>query len=560
MASEYIKSRGYNRYADDVLSGKITACENIINACKRYKSWFDRDDIYFDYDDVDRKIRFVERLRHWEGDAAGRQFILLPWQLWCFAGIFGFKYKNTDTRVIEKVLIFIARKNGKSSLCAALALATAICDNEGAPQIGIFANAGNQANILFNMCSKYAKSIDPNNRIFQRYRSEIRIPHNDGKIFVKGSDLESADGFNYHVFIQDEVHFQKNNALYDVLRSSQQARKQPLAIQITTAGTLTIGYPLYENRKYCIDILTGLVTDDSMFCALYELDKDDDWKDESVWIKANPSLGETVRLDKLRIEVNSAINNPALEFGVRTKNFNQFLQSDNIWIQDKFVIPSMTEVEMDKLKGEKCYCGVDLASTSDLTAWSILFPPNKYRDYYPDKFIFKSWVYIPQDAMDNSVNHEIYERWVRSKQAFVTPGNVTDYDYILTDQIDTVNYFYCMGIYLDPYNANQYQIAAEAAGLPMEQFSQGLLNFNGPTKTFEMLIKSGQVIIDKNPVIKWCLSNVELKEDHNNNVKPMKAGNVQSKKIDPVISMIEALGGYLKQNNYVPKVYNLDDM
>lgn len=557
MSSKYIKSKGYNKYADDIISGKITACENIIKACKRYKSNFERDDIYFDYDDVDRKIRFVERLTHWEGDAAGKRFILLPWQLWVFAGIFGFKYKATQTRVTEKVLIFISRKNGKSSLCAAIALVTALCDNEAAPQIGIFANAGQQANVLFNMCSKYAKSIDPKNKIFQRYRSEIRIPYNEGKIFVKGSDLESADGFNYHVFIQDEVHFQKNNALYDVLRSSQQSRKQPLAIQITTAGTLTVGYPLFELRKYCIDVLDNVCEDDSIFCALYELDPDDDWKDEKCWLKANPSLGETVRPDKLAIEVKSAISNPALEFGVRTKNFNQFLQSDNIWIQDRFVIPAMQTVDLSKLKGEKAYCGVDLASTSDLTAWSVLFPPNKYRDYYPDKYIFKSWVYIPQDAMDNSVNHELYERWVRNKQAFVTPGNVTDYDYILTDQIDNLNYFYCMGIYLDPYNSTQYQISAEASGLPMNQFSQGLLHFNGPTKEFERIIKSGNMIIDKNPVVKWCLSNVELKEDHNNNVKPMKSGGVQSKKIDPVISMIEALGGYLESNNYVPQIYAL---
>lgn len=557
MSSFYDASKPYNQYVENVLSGKITACNNLKLVCKRYKAWHDRDDIYFDTEDVDRKIRFTERLTHWEGEAAGTRFILLPWQKFFYASIFGFKYKETQARVVSRALLLISRKNGKSSLTAGICLCMALVDQENSPQIGCFSNSTQQSGILFNMASKYARSIDPKNKIFQRYRSEIRLPHNDGRIMVKSSDVESLDGANYSCAIQDEIHMQRNNELYDVIRSSMQSRKQPLLIQITTAGTLTVGYPLFEFRKYCIDILNGIITDDTIMPLLYELDPDDDWKDEKCWIKANPSLGETIRIDKLREEVHSAINNPALEFGVRTKNFNQFLQSDNIWIQDRFVIPAMQTVDLSKLKGEKAYCGVDLASTSDLTAWSVLFPPNKYRDYYPDKYIFKSWVYIPQDAMDNSVNHELYERWVRNKQAFVTPGNVTDYDYILTDQIDNLNYFYCMGIYLDPYNSTQYQISAEASGLPMNQFSQGLLHFNGPTKEFERIIKSGNMIIDKNPVVKWCLSNVELKEDHNNNVKPMKSGGVQSKKIDPVISMIEALGGYLESNNYVPQIYAL---
>jgi len=557
MSSFLDTEKVYNAYAKDIADGRIVACNNLKLACQRYLSWFERDDYYFDYDDVDRKIRFTERLTHFEGEAGGKRFILLPWEQFFYASVFGFKHKDTQARVITRSLLFISRKNGKSSLAAGLCLTMALVDNEKACQIGCFSNSAQQAGILFNMASKYARSIDPKNKIFQRYRSEIRIPYNDGRIMVKSSDLDSADGANYSCAIQDEIHMQKNNDLYNVIRSSMQARKQPLLIQITTAGTLTVGYPLFEFRKYCVDILNGIVTDDTIQPIIYELDSEDDWKDEKCWIKANPSLGETVRIDRLREEVQAAISNPALEFGVRTKNFNQFLQSDNIWIQDRFVIPAMQTVDLSKLKGEKCYCGVDLASTSDLTAWSVLFPPNKYRDYYPDKYIFKSWVYIPQDAMDNSVNHELYERWVRNRQAFVTPGNVTDYDYILTDQIDNLNYFYCMGIFLDPYNSTQYQISAEAAGLPMNQFSQGLLHFNGPTKEFERIIKSGNMIIDKNPVVKLCISNVELKEDHNNNVKPMKSGNVQSKKIDPVISMIEALGGYLESNNYIPQIYAL---
>lgn len=557
MSSFLDKTKIYNKYAIDVTEGRIVACKRIRQACKRYLSWFERDDYFFDYEDLDRKIRFTERLRHWEGPAAGTQFKLLPWQQWVYAGIFAWKYTDSKLRVTDKALIFCARKNGKSSLCSAILLTCSLCDGTYGGQAGCFANSSAQSNIMFNMASKYARSIDPKGKIFKRYRSEIRIPHNDSKIFCKSSDVESLDGANYSVFIMDEVHMQKTSALYDVLRSSQQARPEPLAIMITTAGVLGSGYFLYDTRQYCLTVLDGLVEDDKYFMALYELDEDDDWKDPAVWEKSNPSLGYTVIKKNLATEVKSAINNAALEPGVKIKNFNLFVQSSDVWIQDRFLIDSYKKVDMNKLKGERCWVGVDLSSVSDFTSWSIMWIPNKNRTYYPDKYIFKSFVYIPQDAMENSVNHELYARWVRQKEATVTPGNVIDYDYILTDQIDTLNYSYCEGIYLDPYNSTQYQISAEAAGLPMNQFSQGLLHFNGPTKQFEILIKSGQVIIDKNSLVHWCFGNVQLKSDHNENVKPMKMGGIQSKKIDPIISMVEALGGYMENNNYVPQIYAL---
>lgn len=552
--SDFDLNKGYNRYVNDVINGKIIVCKNILLACKRYYDWFSRDDIYFDYEDVDRKIRFVSRLRHWEGAAAGNKFILLPWQEWVFANIFGWKQKSTRTRVIENVLIFVARKNGKSSLCAALALATAICDNEAAPQIGIYANAGHQAQILFNMCSKYAKTIDPDKRIFTRFRTEIRIPFNDGKIMCKSSDVKTTDGANYHVFIQDEVHFQRDNELYDGLKSSQQSRKQPLGIQITTAGTLTTGYPLYEYRRQCISILEGTIQDDTQFAALYELDEDDDWKDEKCWIKANPSLGETVILQKLRNEVNRAKNNPALEFGVRTKNFNQFLQSDNIWIQEKFIYAVTEDVDLQKLANEYCWVGVDLSSVSDLTSWSVLFPPNPKRSYYPDKFIFKTWLYVPGSELENSVNEMLYRKWIKQKNLFTTPGPTIDTKVVLKDQIDELSKFSCWGLFCDKWQAKYYIIDAREAGLNIQEFAQGLQNFNSPTKLFEILIKGGRMILDNNEAVRWCLNNCELAEDHNQNVKPVKTGGVPTKKIDAVISMIEALGGWMQSSQFNPKV------
>ena len=552
-----IEDKIYIKYAKDIVDGNITACENIILACKRFLSWFERDDMYFDYADVDQKIRFVAKMKHSTGIHNRQPFILLPWQQWCFASIFGWKWTSNNLRVTENVMMFMARKNGKTATCAAIALVAAVCDKEASPEIEFVANNSQQAAIGFTQTKDYAESLDPKKKIFKRFRSEIRIPPVKGTIKVLASDSMGLDGYNSSLFILDEMHAQRNWDLYNVLRSSQGMRQQPLAIVITTAGFLLNGYPCYEMRQTCTEILRGLKQDDSFFAALYELDEDDDWKDESTWIKANPSLGQTVRYEYLRGQVQQATNNTSLEIGVKTKNFNMFCQSADVWITDTYIQNSSQRVDVSKLIGEYAYMGVDLSAISDLTCTSVMFTPNKFREYYPDKYIFKTFVYIPEEAFETSINAELYKQWKRQGYVTMTSGNVVDYDYILLDQKQVMQDTTLQGVYYDSWNATQWAINATNEGLPLEPYSQALGNFNKPTKLFEMLIKSGKVIIDDNPCVRWCFGNVELKTDWNENCKPIKSAGDKNKKIDPVISMLEALGGYLNSPHYQPEVFTL---
>ena len=552
-----IEDKIYIKYAQDIVDGNITACENIILACKRFLSWFERDDMYFDYADVDQKIRFVAKMKHSTGIHNRQTFILLPWQQWCFASIFGWKWTSNNLRVTENVMMFMARKNGKTATCAAIALVAAVCDKEASPEIEFVANNSQQAAIGFTQTKDYAESLDPKKKIFKRFRSEIRIPPVKGTIKVLASDSMGLDGYNSSLFILDEMHAQRNWDLYNVLRSSQGMRQQPLAIVITTAGFLLNGYPCYEMRQTCTEILRGLKQDDSFFAALYELDEDDDWKDESTWIKANPSLGQTVRYEYLRGQVQQATNNTSLEIGVKTKNFNMFCQSADVWITDTYIQNSSQRVDVSKLIGEYAYMGVDLSAISDLTCTSVMFTPNKFREYYPDKYIFKTFVYIPEEAFETSINAELYKQWKRQGYVTMTSGNVVDYDYILLDQKQVMQDTTLQGVYYDSWNATQWAINATNEGLPLEPYSQALGNFNKPTKLFEMLIKSGKVIIDDNPCVRWCFGNVELKTDWNENCKPIKSAGDKNKKIDPVISMLEALGGYLNSPHYQPEVFTL---
>lgn len=544
--STYDLSKPYNKYVEDIITGKVLACTDIILACKRYKSWFDRDDIYFDYNDVDRRIRFVSKLKHFKGKAAHEPFILQPWQQFIFAGIFGFKWKDTGLRVTKNVLIFCARKNGKTSLAAALCLTQLMIEDNPAQEIDFIASTGSQARLGFDMTKNYAESIDPNKLIFKRYRDSVQMPYTKSAIFVRNSDPDTLDGLGSSTFIADEVHAYKTTKLWDVLKSSQGFQKQPLAIAITTAGFYLDGYFLFDWVNVCKNILRGVIEDDTQFSAMYALEHDDDWRDETLWVKANPSLPyETVEISELRTECKRATNQPSLEVGFRTKHMNQFVQSSEVWISSTYLDEVTNDIDITKLKGEPCYVGIDLASVSDLTALSFCFPPNKDREYYPNKYLFYTRIYIPASALEESLNNAFYNTWYQKGAIVVTPGNVTDYDYILKDLLDISSNCTIYSVAYDEWNSTQFTINATNEGLPMVPYSQSLGNFNKPTKFMEMLIRSKKCLIENNPCVKWCFNNVVLKQDWHDNCKPTKT--TRENKIDPVIAMIEALGAYLSE-------------
>ena len=533
----------YIKYAYDVLDGTIPAGSYIIKACQRFLNWFERDDIYFNYETVDQKIRLVGKLKLQEGN----HFDLLPFQQWIFANLYGWYYVNEpDERVISNALILTARKQGKSVLGASIAIASAIGDGVMAPEIAFIANAAKQAAMLFKYCRRLIKSIDPNEKIFHYTRNLITIPALDGSIDVLASDTSKLDGRSDQLFIQDEAHASKSSEIWDVLKTGQGARKNPLAVSITTAGFL-VGeeYPLYNMWVHCKDMLDEKIKDDTFFAALYQMDEDDDWLDENNWIKSNPALGHTLTLKYLREQAQTAVQQPSREVSIKTKNFNIWCNSAMSWIPDNKIREYMTKVDMNKLVGSDCYMGVDLASVSDLTAFSVMWPPDPTREYYPDKFIFKSLAYLPEDTVENHYNKDQYKTYIRNNELISIPGNVVDYDVILEDQVNINNAMNLITVAYDSYNANQWALDAQAKGLYLQPFSQSLSNFNRPTKEFERLLLQGKVIIDESLLTRWCFRNVELKYDFNDNVKPIKANMDKNNKIDVVIAMLQALGAYL---------------
>lgn len=549
-------TKAYWKYANDVLNGSQIAGNKIKQACQRMLDWTKRDDIYFDYADVDKKINFVQKMKHSEGKHAGHYFELLPYQQWIYANIFGWKYVKNNNRVIKNVLLLMSRKSGKTFLGASLALTVALCDGQRSPEIDFIANSAQQAAIAFRHCSEQAKSIDPKEKIVKRFRHNLYSPVTGARINVLSSDTSKLDGLGASMFLQDECHEAKSFEVWNILKTSQGAIENPLAVGISTAG-FHIGetYPLYNQWSYGNRVLSNIVEDDTWFFAFYQIDEDDDWRNEEVWIKANPSLGQTVSYTYMRDQIRSAINTPSNEVSIKTKNLNIFCQSADVWIPAEKVHEVMEEVKLEDYKNEIAFGGIDLSTICDLSAISICLPPNEDRKINKDKFIFKSWIFVPQEALETSPNKEYYKEWKRRGWVYVTEGNVIDYNYILKTLLDVSKEVELIDVGYDSYNSTQFIISAESEGLPMVTYSQTLSSFNAPTKFFTMLVLSKKCIIDNNPVFDWMMANVELGEDHNSNQKPFKSQNNKNNKIDAVISSLMGLGTYLQSKFYAPEAW-----
>lgn len=530
----------YKEYPYAVLSGEVVACKYIRDACQRYLSFFDKYE--FRASKADKVVNFISKLKHFVGSHNGKNFELLPYQKWIIYAIFGFYHPNTDKRVCNYVYCEVARKNGKSALMSAICLYMLVADGESGAEVEMVANSAKQAKISFEMASKFLGGIDKKGKYFRRYRDSIIFDKMSAKLQILSSDASGNDGFNSYCFLLDECHEQPDSKLYDVMCSSQGMRENPLALVITTSGFNKFGF-CYQYRQNCIDVNGGLYEDDTLFSAIFTLDEDDDWSDPDVWVKANPSLGVTVQMDYLEKQILKAKNNPSLEVGVRTKNLNQWVSSIDVWIPNDLLIESSKPVKLEDFKDDEIQCivGVDLAAVSDLTAVAYMM----IRD---GVHYFKVDYYLPSSCLENNTNAELYKKWKRQGILTITPGNVTDYDYIKTDMLKNAEILPIQSVAYDQWNATSWAISCTEEGLPLEPYSQALWSFNRPTKEFERLIKAHRIVVDNNEITRFCFSNVVLKYDHNDNVKPTK--NTIQNKIDGCIAILQCLGRYLENENY----------
>lgn len=546
-----ITNRKYYIYAQQVVSGDIISCNYVKLACKRFLSDLQRDDLVFKYKKVDKYIKFIALFKHFKGSANNKPFILEPWQQFIVANIIGWVWKGSGRRRYTQSYIEIPRKNGKTALMVALALIAAVDEPGG--EILFAANTQDQARVAFELAQGFVEKFDPHQNHFKAYQNKITFKDNRSFIKVVSSDPKGLDGYNCNFGIVDEFHAATDTKVRDVIRSSQGQRENPHLATITTAGLNKI-CPCYELREMCIDILSDIKFDDSMFAIIYTLDNGDNWENPLVWPKANPNLNVTVSPQFLQEQITMGKNLPSAEVEKKVKHFDTWIDVSSIWLPDDVILNCFDKLVTKDMftMDDIIYIGVDLASVSDLTAVAYM-KVIQGETVQDDEFYFYLDYYLPSDTLRKPI-FNMFREWFREGYGTMTEGNVTDYDYINNDIVKMSQQTNIYVIAYDRYNSTQWVLAAQELGFNLVPFGQNAPNYSPSISLFERLALTGKIHIAMNPITRYCINNVQLKEDAHGNRMPVKSDDTETAKrmakIDGVIAMLEAMGYYLGMVRY----------
>lgn len=536
-------------YIDDVLSGKRLAGRLERLAVERFLRLCKKPEYVFDEDTANRVIEIVSCFRHTKGDAHGKKWLWLPWQYFFFAYIFGLKHKKSGLRVVRNVLLLTAKKSGKSEIAGALGVLMAFFDGENSAECYSAANTYDQAKFCWDSGRKILQQLRHENEWIDSVL-EVRTGQNSRA--VKNTETESffnplaanattLDGVFPHFSVIDELHAAPDNSIKENLESGSIARRQPLLAIVTTRG-FNVNGPLKTLEDSYIPILENKWQDDSVFALMFTIDEGDDWEDPSVWGKANPGLGTTFSLDALTKLYNTAKTEGATaEVNFKTKNLNIWSNVASVWIQDEIWMAGSTSYTWDDLKGRICFAGLDLASTRDIAAFTMLFPPEEAGEKYKQLTRY----YCPEDNIrERSRKDKVpYEQWVADGWLIATPGNIIDYEYIEKDIFRAVDDFDLKQLYYDRYNGSKVIPILEEGGLACESFAQTPLYFNAPLKEMERQAVGGLFDQGKDAIMRWMAGNVVILSDSNGNIKFDK--RKCREKIDGMVALGMAYGSYL---------------
>ena len=515
---------------------------------KYVPSPFKAEDSHYDEGAADYAVNFIQCLSHTKGTWAGKPFDLIPWQEQIIRDIFGI-LKPNGYRQFNTAYIEIPKKQGKSELAAAVALLLTCGDGEERAEVYGCAADRQQASIVFEvaadmirMCPALAKRC----KILSATKRIIYIP-TTSFYQVLSAEAYSRHGFNIHGVVFDELHTQPNRKLFDVMtKGSGDARMQPLYFLITTAGTDTKSI-CYETHQKAKDILAGRKVDPTFYPVIYGADEGDDWTDPDVWRKANPSLGITVGLDKVRAACESARQNPTEENSFRQLRLNQWVKQAVRWMpMEKWDLCS-GDVKDEDLEGRVCYGGLDLSSTTDITAFVLVFPP----EGDDDRYIVRPWFWIPEESMDQRVmrDHVPYDVWERKGFLKTTEGNVVHYGFIESFIEELGEKYNIREIAYDRWGAVQMSQNLEGMGFTVVPFGQGFKDMSPPTKELMKLVLEKRVAHGGHPVLRWMMDNVFIRKDPAGNIKPDKEKSTE--KIDGAVAMIMALDRAIRNGNVI---------
>lgn len=514
---------------------------------KNYKpTKFKAKDSYYDKEYADFAVAFIESLCHTKGTWAGKPFELMDWQEQIIRDLFGI-LKPNGYRQFNTAYIEIPKKNGKSELAAAVALLLTCGDGEQRAEVYGAAADRQQASIVFDVAADMVRMCPALNKRVKILASQKRLVYEPTNSFyqVLSAEAYSKHGFNVHGVVFDELHSQPNRKLYDVLtKGSGDARMQPLFFLITTAGTDTHSI-CYEIHQKTQDIIDGRKIDPTFYPVIYGADDTEDWTNPKVWKKCNPSLGETIGMDKVKTACESAKQNPGEENSFRQLRLNQWVKQAVRWMpMDKWDKCAFA-VREDDLKGRVCYGGLDLSSTTDITAFVLVFPPLDEED----KYIILPYFWIPEDTLDLRVkrDHVPYDIWERQGYLQTTEGNVVHYGYIEKFIEELGKKFNIREIAFDRWGAVQMVQNLESMGFTVVPFGQGFKDMSPPTKELMKLTLEQKIAHGEHPVLRWNMDNIFIRTDPAGNIKADKEKSTE--KIDGAVATIMALDRAIRCGN-----------
>ena len=493
---------------------------------------------HYDKKRADRAVKFIEMLKHTKGKWAGKRFWLFPWQEQVVRDIFGIVDANGN-RQFRISYVEIPKKNGKSELAAAVALYLLYADGEPSAEVYGAAADRQQASIVFDVANQMVQMCPALLKRSKVMAATKRIVNysNAGFYQVLSAEVGTKHGLNVSGLVFDELHTQPNRQLYDVLtKGSGDAREQPLYFLITTAGTDRESI-CYELHMKALDILAGRKIDHTFYPVVYGMPDDADWSDEANWYKANPSLGQTIKIERVRDMFREALDNPAEENVFRQLRLNQWVSSLTRFIPEHVYDLGNQPIDMDALEGRDCYAGLDLSSTGDITAFVLMFPPRSDEE----KYICLPYFWIPEDTIPIRVRRASvpYDVWEKQGYLMATEGNVIHYGFIEKFIEELGTKYHILEIAFDRWGATQMVQDLEGMGFVVVPFGQGYKDMSPPTKEYYKLLMEGRIIHGGQPVLRWMAGNVVVDTDPAGNIKPTKAKSAE--KIDGIVATIMAL-------------------
>jgi len=540
-------------YALAVVAGEIVAGRFVRLACERHlrdlESGAERG-LYFDAGAALRVLKFFTGLRHSKGKWAGEPVFLELWQCFIVGCLFGWKRADGLRRFVTGYTE-MARKNGKSTLAAGVALYLLVADDEPGAEVYCAATKRDQARIVFSEAARMVRRSPGLARRVRQLRDNLSIVATASKCEPLGADADSMDGLNPHGTIIDELHAHKSRKAWDLIETATGSREQPLTFAITTAGDSLVSV-CREQHDYSVKVLEGAVDDDSWFAFVAQIDEADDWRDPAVWVKANPNLGVSMKPEYLARKVAQAIEVPGRQNPVKRLHLGRWTKQTALWLDmDVWAAcagdAAMAEL-MVELEGRECYGGLDLASKNDLAALALLFPPAAEGERW--KLLVFFW--CPEVGIERRARQDRapYDVWAQQGYIAATEGDVVDYDAIRLQIAGDApgpfgpplaGRYTIREIAFDRWNATQLVTQLQGDGVIMVPFGQGFASMAAPTREFgEVLVAGRRLAHGANPVLSWMASHVAVKQDPAGNLKADRQRS--SEKIDGLVATLMALG------------------